>query len=739
MFLHSLAVRASLLPVFVFLVSGSAIAQPVATPGTTVSGRLTHSVSTKPIADAVVSIEGTSLRTTSAADGSFSIRNVPSGSHHLVVTAKGFVPTKADLTAAGGTLTVDVAVDPELHYSEVVSVGPDGKNQFESYQPTAVLAGQDLLKQLGTTVGATLSTQPGVAERSMGPGPSRPVIRGLDGDRVLILEDGQRVGDLSSQSSDHGVPINPASASRIEVVRGPATLLYGSNAIGGLVNVINDIIPTQRVNGAHGSAIVDLGTAASEAVGGGDVRWGNNQFAVHASGSGNRTGNFGTPEGEVDNSQSRSGFASLGMAWTGDRGYFGGSYQYDNTKYGIPVVEEGETQLTPRRQTFALRTGADRLNGPFTSFRALFGYRHYRHDELDGETVVTEFENNTTDLNLQVKHRPIGRLTGTIGGSFLTRGFSATGEEALAPPIDERSSALFIYEELAWSHVTVQFGGRINWANFAPDGGLPDRDFTDGSGSVGVVIRPAAANDKVSFAFNLARAARNPALEELYFFGPHVGNFAFEIGNPDLESETALGFDASVRWRHRRVSGEVTYFRNSIDDYIFRNPLSEAEFAARFPDEDSDGLQAVEFLARDSVLQGMEAHADVDLGAGLSAELGFDLVRGELRDTNDPLPRIPPARFIGGLRFRRNAFQAGGEVIAASKQDRVFGAETTTDGYTLLKLYGAYSFGSGGVVNTISARLDNATNELYRNHLSLLKAVVPEIGRNFKVIYSMRF
>ena len=354
----------------------------------------------------------------------------------------------------------------------------------------------------------------------------------------------------------------------------------------------------------------------------------------------------------------RAGFASVGMSWTGEHGYVGGSYGYDDTKYGIPVVEQGQTQLTPRRQTVAFRGGADNLNGPVTSFRALVGYRHYRHDELDGEEVVTQFENNTTDLNLQAKHKAFGRLTGTIGGSFLTRGFSALGEEALSPPVDEHATALFVYEELGWSHVTLQFGGRINWAGFSPEGGLPKRDFTDGSGSVGLVFRPAAANDKLSFAVNLARAARNPALEELYFFGPHVGNFAFEIGNPELESETALGFDASVRWRHRRFSGELTYFHNSIDNYIFRNPLTEEEFAERFPGEETDGLQPVEFVARDSVLRGVEAHADLELGQGLFAELGFDFVRGELRDTNEPLPRIPPARFIGGLRYQRNAFQA---------------------------------------------------------------------------------
>jgi len=722
--------------VIVFGLTASAAAQPVV-----VSGRLYHSVSLKPIVDATVAIENTALETKSGPDGSYRIPDVPAGAHHLLVIAKGFVPARSELRVGQQPVTLDVAVDPELHYSEVVSVSPDARNQFDSYQPTAVLAGQDLTKQLEGTIGATLATQPGVAERSFGPGPARPVIRGLDGDRVLILEDGQRMGDLSSQSGDHGVTVNPAGSSRIEVVRGPATLLYGSNAIGGLVNVISDAVPTERVSGTHGGATLDFGTAATDGGGAADVLVGNNRWAFHAGGSGRRSGDVDTPEGTIDNTQSRSGFASVGLAYTGEKGYVGGSYGYDDLKYGIPVVEEGNIQLTPRRHMVGVRAGADELTGAFQSFRVLFGTRNYKHDELEGDEVGTQFENDTTDFNVQAKHRAFGRLSGTIGGSFLTRAFSATGEEALSPPVDEQATALFVYEELTWPHVTVQFGGRVNWASFSPEGGLPDRDFTDGSASVGLVYKPAAANDKLTFAVSLAHAARNPALEELYFFGAHPGNFAFEIGNAELGSETAQGFDASVRWRHRRFGGELTYFYNNIDNYIFRNPISDEEFVERFPDEaEAVGeFPFVEFVARDSMLQGVEAHADVDLGKGLVAELGFDYVRGELRDTNDPLPRMPPTRFIGGLRYQASAFQAGGEVIVAAKQDRVFGEETPTDGYNLLKLFASYSFGGGNALNTITARLDNAANELYRNHLSFIKDVVPEMGRNFKVVYSVRF
>jgi iron complex outermembrane receptor protein len=184
----------------------------------------------------------------------------------------------------------------------------------------------------------------------------------------------------------------------------------------------------------------------------------------------------------------------------------------------------------------------------------------------------------------------------------------------------------------------------------------------------------------------------------------------------------------------------VSYFRNRIDDYIFRNPISDEEFEARFGEgQEHDEFPIVEFVAADSLLQGAEAHADVEIVGGFVAEVGFDLVRGELRATNEPLPRIPPTRVRAGLRYHTGALQAGGEVIAAAKQDRVFGEETPTDGYTLLKLFAAYSFGSGRATNTVTARLDNTTDELYRNHLSLIKDFVPEMGRNFKIVYSISF
>ena len=725
---------------------------PAAQAGTQVSGRLLNSLSGDPIAGATVVLEELKRETLTAPDGTFVFENVPPGSYHAAVRAQGYSSRRTEVIAVAGGKPIDVTVDPELHFEEVLSVGPDARSQFESFQPTSVLAGQELSKELEMSLGATLESQPGVASRSFGPAPSRPVVRGLDGDRVLILQDGQRLGDLSSQSGDHGVPINPAAAQRIEVVRGPATLLYGANAIGGLVNVITDEIPTKPMIGASGNFTFDVGTAANEGGAAGDVHIGNGTFVAHFGGGGRRSGKVATPEGDLANSQSRNGFGNVGLSWTGAKSYVGGSYGYDDTKYGVPVVEDGRVQLTPRRHAFSVRAGANTLPGWVDSYRATLAVRRYTHDELEGDDVATTFTNNTAEVEVMGSHRAIGRLKGSAGGWFLNRAFDALGEETLSPAVDQRGFAAFLYEEVAWPHVTFQFGGRVDHSRYDPTGET-ERSFTTGSGSLGLLLRPASANDRITVALSLARAARYPALEELFYFGAHPGNFAFEVGNPDLNPEHALGFDVALRWRSARASGEVTYFRNDISDYVFRAPITEAdfqrrlpEFAARFSGRSigqepvtTDEFPIVENIAADSILHGIESHADFQLGSGIAVEVGLDYIRGTLKATDEPLPRIPPLRFRGGLRYQRNAFQAGGEVTATATQDRLFPTETPTDGYQLLRFFSSYSFKSGEATSTITARFDNATNELYRNHLSLIKDLTPEMGRNFKLLYNVTF
>ena len=727
--------------------SGAEAAAPqsgAAPQGVAVRGQVLHSVTGEPIVGAKVVIQEDRRQGLSGQDGRFQFDRVRPGTYHLSVEAQGFSARHQEVTVGAAEAIINLLVDPELHFEEVVSVSAEPRDQFNAYQPTSVLTGQDLTRELGGTLASTLAQQPGVSERSFGAAPARPVIRGFDGDRVLILEDGQRMGDLSSQSGDHGLTVNPASATKIEVVRGPATLIYGANAIGGLVNVISDAVPSAAVSGVKGGFTGDLGTNGGQLQGAADLWWGNTTWALHAGGGGQRSGDYSTPEGSVENTKSRSGFGSMGLSWTGARGYVGGSYAYEDTRYGLPYVEEGQVELTPRRSIVNLRGEMRDLNGFFRSVRGSYAGRWYRHEEVVAGEVGTSFANDTHEFEFLGTHRNYGRFSGTIGAWALDRAFSATGDEALSPPVDQTGAAAYLYEEVTFHHATLQFGGRFDHASYTPKSAdLPARDFSEFSGSVGLLIQPPAFDHRSSIAVSLARTSRYPALEELYFYGPHPGNFAFEIGNPDLEAEHALGVDVSFRWRSARFSAEATYFRNSIADYIFRNPVEgEGEPHAEDGDDDhghGDEFPVVEYVAEDSLLQGFELHADMQVTSRIFADFGLDYVRGELVEPGSPLPRIPPFRARASVRYQVGAFNAGGELTGVSSQERVFGEETPTDGYGLLKLFTSYSWPTWRGVSTITARLDNATNTLYRNHLSYVKDYVPERGRTFKLVYAVRF
>ena len=322
------------------------------------------------------------------------------------------------------------------------------------------------------SLGATLENQPGVASRSFGPAPARPVIRGLDGDRVLILQDGQRLGDVSSQSGDHGVAINPAAAQRIEVVRGPATLLYGANAIGGLVNVITDEIPTRPMTGASGNFTFDAGSAATEAAGAGDVHVGNGKFALHVGGGGRPSGDVDTPEGTVPNSQSRSGVRQRRRVV--DRDERLPRRQLRLRRHEVRHTRSSraaQIQLTPRRHAMTLRGGAQGLTGAIDSFRATLALRRYKHDELDGDvvgTAVHERHQRGRAHGIASCGRPAERERRRLVPRSGVRRRGRGG--AVARRWISAGFAAFLYEEVTWPHVTFQFGGRIDHTRYSPLG-----------------------------------------------------------------------------------------------------------------------------------------------------------------------------------------------------------------------------------------------------------------------------
>ena len=690
----------------------------------------------KAVSGATVTLLPSNRHGTSGDDGLVRFDNVQAGAYDVAARRSGFAPSRTDITVTEGTpVTAAITLLTQVHLSETVTVSPNVRDTFESYQPASVLGGEDLQQRLGNTLGATLASEPGVNVRSFGSGNARPVVRGLDNDRVLILENGARTGDLSSQSADHGVTLDPATATQIEVVRGPATLLYGSSAIGGVVNLVSDEIVTKPLQGVHGAFTVQGATADENAGIGGNISGGNGKVAYRVNGSAQRTDDYETPEGEVPNSQSNSKSGGGSIAATGENGYLGASYQYVDTRYGVPFVEEGETTLHPRRHRVDLRGERRNLGGFITGVKFLGGFRDYKHDEIEGSgEIATSFKNKVTEGDLYLNHRAFGPLTGTFGLRGEHRAYSSAGEEALAPPTTQNSFSGFAYEELTFRHLSLQFGGRVDHTSFDPDGAaverpdVPKRDFTNFSASVGVL---GYLRDDLTLALNLARAARNPSLEELYNLGPHAGNFAFEIGDPTLPTEVAYGADLSLRYRTERFVGEGTVFVNRIDRFIFPFQTGETD--------EEEGLPIVSFSSADSKLTGFEAHVDAGLTNALWLILGGDAVRGELRDGGGALPRIPPHRLWAGLRFEHKQLHFEGEVKNVGKQTRVYGAETPTDGYTVVNFHASYQISRGHTLHTLTVRADNLGDELYRNHLSYIKDLTPEMGRSFRLVYGVRF
>jgi iron complex outermembrane receptor protein len=718
--------RALLALIFASILTGTAFAASVEVKVLDPDG--------KAVSGASVTIIPSNRQATTGDDGIARFDNVAAGVYDVAVRGSGFAPSRTDVTVSESSpVSVQIGLVSAVHFSESVTVSPNSRDTFESYQPATVLGGEDLQQRLGNTLGATLASEPGVNVRSFGSGNARPVVRGLDNDRVLILENGARTGDLSSQSADHGVTLDPATATQIEVVRGPATLLYGSSAIGGVVNLISDEIVTKPLSGAHGALTLQGATADENAGVAANVSGGNGKIAYRLNGSAQRTDDYDTPEGKVPNSQSNSKSGGGSLSSTGENGFLGASYQYIDTRYGVPFVEEGETTLHPRRHRLDLRGEKRNMDGFISGIKLQGGFRDYKHDEIEGSgEIATSFKNRVSEGNLYLNHRAYGALTGTFGVRGEHRDYSAAGEEALAPPTTQNTFSGFLYEELKYRHVAFQFGGRVDHSSFRPDGAaverpeLPTRDFTNVSGSVGVL---GYLRDDLTLAVNLARAARNPSLEELYNLGPHAGNFAFEIGDPTLPTEVAYGADVSLRYRSKRFSGEGTVFVNSIDNFIFPFQTGETE----------EDLPVITFTSADSRFTGFEAHVDAGLTNNVWLVLGGDAVRGELRGGGGALPRIPPHRLWAGLRLEHKRFHLEGEVKTVGKQTRVYGAETPTDGYTLVNFHGSYQVTTGRAVHTVTLRADNVSDELYRNHLSYIKDLAPEMGRSFRLVYGVRF
>lgn len=734
----------------------------------------------------------------SADDGSYSFDRVPPGRYHVVAHLDSLFTEAAKTVEvrAGETATLDFALNLTTQHFEVTVTGSSKEETaFESFSSVDSFDAYDLTFSRDVSLGEALDQKvgTGIAKRSFGPGSSRPIIRGFDGDRVLIMEDGIRTGTLSSQSGDHGEVVNPAQLERLEVVKGPATLLYSGNAIGGTVNAVSRHHEMHRHphDGMRGYLSGSAGTTNALAGGSAGFEYGAGKWMVWGSGSGVRSGDYTAPEqGEIFNSRARTASGGGGFGWFGDKAYASLELKVDDGRNGVPFAnefhghhgeeehedEEGEdhgeeeheeeeeeierVSLDILRRSYRFNWGLNNLGPAIESFGMKLSYVDWAHDEVeffeDGEQEIgTAFRNDQFVYRGQFEQRRAGALSGRFGFWGITRDYEVTGEEALSPPVDQDGFAVFALEELGFERFKLQFGGRLETQRYAPafaerslehghedeehegeeegeehhDEEIPDavrRTFTGASAAAGL---HADLWNGGAFVANYAHSYRAPALEELYNLGPHVGNLAFEVGDPGLDAETGNGVDLSLRHRTGRVTGELNAFYYDFSNFIFPFLTGDVE----------DGLRVIEFTQLDARYAGAEANFGVGLRSDLRLNLGADFVDAQDTVTNTPLPRIPPFRAKIGVDFDRAGFHLGPELILAADQNQTFSGETRTPGYAVVNLKASYTYAQQHTAHQFSVNVFNVGDRLYRNHSSFIKDLAPEIGRGVRFTYMLRF
>lgn len=722
----------------------------------TLSGKVVLESNGSPLRNAMITVSRTGKLSESESDGAYTIKGIPPGTYTVLAHLQSLSDeTKTVTITAGQTTTLDFSLklSPVVQSLTVTSTERE-QSTFESFQSVTTLDAIQLALKSKPSLGELLDNQPGVAKRSFGPGSGRPVIRGFDGDRVLIMQDGMPSGALSSQSGDHGESIDPSNLDRVEVVKGPATLLYGANAIGGVVNAVtgHHQLHDHPHDGARGYVTGFGGSANGHAGGAAGFDLGLGKWLLWANGSGQRTGDYNTPQGKIENSATRLTNSSGGLAWFGNKTFFDLGYRYEEGKYGVPFASEFEgahhdepeksqpaekaaeeghegdhenISLGYRRHNVRFGTGWKNLGGALPSFRLSVNYADWEHKELEGDQVGTMFRNKMLTYRGVFQQRQKGRLTGSFGFQGSTRNYKTTGAESLAPPVDQNNFAMFGLEELTFERIRFQFGGRVDNTRYRPIG-LQDRSFTGFSGAAGIYV-PTWKNG--AFVTNFTSSYRAPALEELYNNGPHVGTLTYEVGNTDLNRERSNGIDVALRHAAKRIHGEVNFFQYDIRNFVYLAPTGKIR----------DGLPEADYAQANSRFRGTEASLDLGLHENLWLNLGTDYVSAELKNNGGPLPRIPPLRGRIGVDIRKGGFSVRPEIRMAKDQDRVFTTETRTAGYTVFNLNASYTKAQQHMAHIFGVDAFNLGDRLYRNHLSFIKDRAPEIGRGVRFTYTVRF
>lgn len=654
--------------------------------------------------------------------------------------------------------------DAELEHLTVVA-DPLGGSVLEIARPVDLLAGEYLNDRRGVTLGETLQWQPGVQSSYFGPGAGRPVIRGLGGVRVRTLENSVSSLDAATLSDDHAVAIEPLLVDQIEILKGPATLLYGSGAIGGVVNTVDGRIAEQAVEqGIHGAVELRGNTVADERAGVVRIDGGHGIFNWHVDAFGRDTDDFEipgfalTPEilaaldaeereeqerGRLNNSFVESSGGTAGFSFTGDFGFLGASFQRFDTEYGIPAEleteeegaegEEGEehggVSIDLRRDRVDVRGG---LLNPLQGIEKVtfkFADTDYRHIEFEGDEVGTRFDIDAYEWRGELVHASFSGLHGVLGVQRTNEEVTAVGEEAYIPQTESDSIGIFLLEEWDLSRMNLD-GWKLNFGFRWEDNEIDNEDtglsedFDNISFSAGWIWSFAS---EWQTTFNYSHSERAPTQAELFANGVHVATQTFEVGNDQLVEETSNSFDFGIHKHIGAFHARLNLFYNQFDDFIFLADTGDID----------DGFPVRIYSQEDADFFGLEAEIGYRFeptAAGtfeISAQ--FDTVDGELDraiNGNDQLPRISPTRYGLALDWHRGPWRARIDFLHVNEVDDTANFETPTDDYNLLGADLAYLISAGSTEWELFLKGENLLDETARVHTSFLKDFTPLPGIN---------
>lgn len=646
------------------------------------------------------------------------------------------------------SLTSPLSFADEVKSIELPSVAvtgnPLGLGADQLIVPVTILNGRELSFKRESTLGETLNGMPGVSSTSFGPNASRPVIRGLDAERVRIMQNGVGLVDASSLSFDHAVSVDPLVIEQIDVIRGPAALLYGGSAVGGVVNAVDHRIPTEKLEGVTGRTEARLGGPASESNMAGVVDVGNGHIAIHADAYTRKSNDLTIPgfavsnrkaladsqlqtnSGTLKNSSATSDGGALGASLTFDNGYLGASYSGFNSNYG--TVAEESVRIDMKSQRWDIASEFTDLSRVINRVKFRLAHTDYQHQEIDAGYIGTTFKNRGVEGLLEAGHSKIGNISGVVGLQFQNTSFEALGFEAFVPSTNSQSKALYFYEELPIDQLKFSLGGRTEYTTvdagaWAKNPSAQNSSFKPTSYALGglYTIMPNWA-----FASNLSHNERAPSYFELYANGAHLATHQYEVGNSSFSKERLNGIDAQIRWKDGKNSFSAGPYYTKFSNFI---GLLNTGRTVEFKGQDLPVAQFTEVAAS---FKGFEAEGKFNLNDNFDLKLTGDYVRATNLTSGEALPRIAPIRLSAGLQYKKNSLGARLNVLHAFAQDRIAANELATNGYT--NVSALVTFRLPTKVNIeLFAKANNLLNQDIRDSASFLKDIAPQGARSVTI------